>query len=290
MFDYDHWAQESWEEIAPGLPFAERAQDIMRHHRDVLAMWRGRWEETTGQSPSGEADYPGNLRFWQLLADSGPLDHAFEWVRRRDGLTRTATLADVLAHLPWHGTYHRGQVRGLCEAHGWEAFPETDVSRWPRNDPSSAANEDDAWLVRRMEYDAWAWQWWSAAWRGQDLDAEFVARCEEILAHSVGAPRRWAEVAAEQWGTEPASPECDLVAAYRWWQETLANAGPDHTFERTRPTGEVLTISVEKVITHLTNHGSYHRGHVRGLAEAANWDDFPDTDYIFFADPARRPG
>ena len=30
---------------------------------------------------------------------------------------------------------------------------------------------------------------------------------------------------------------------------------------------------------HVLNHGTYHRGHLRGLAYAEGWDDFHDTDY-----------
>ena len=42
------------------------------------------------------------------------------------------------------------------------------------------------------------------------------------------------------------------------------------------------THSLGKVATHVINHGTYHRGHLRGLAEAEGLTDFPDTDYLLY--------
>lgn len=39
---------------------------------------------------------------------------------------------------------------------------------------------------------------------------------------------------------------------------------------------------LSEVAHHVFNHGTYHRGHLRGLADAAGFEDFPETDLIRF--------
>ena len=46
------------------------------------------------------------------------------------GESFTRVLSDALVHLVNHGTYHRGQIRGLYEQLGLGEFPETDLMRY----------------------------------------------------------------------------------------------------------------------------------------------------------------
>lgn len=50
--------------------------------------------------------------------------------------------------------------------------------------------------------------------------------------------------------------------------------------ERVRPLGEIAW--------HVINHGTYHRGHLRGLAQNEQFDEFGDTDLVLFFDEARK--
>ena len=36
------------------------------------------------------------------------------------------------------------------------------------------------------------------------------------------------------------------------------------------------------IIRHLINHGTYHRGQLRAMADMSGVADFPETDYIFY--------
>lgn len=46
--------------------------------------------------------------------------------------------------------------------------------------------------------------------------------------------------------------------------------------------GERFRNSIREIATYVVNHGTYHRGQLRGLAEAEGFDGFPDTDLIHF--------
>ncbi|MBX3095531.1 MAG: hypothetical protein KF812_01590 [Fimbriimonadaceae bacterium] len=294
-FDYDLWATEAWEQVLPELPDPDRANQILRHIQDVPEMWRARWEGSQGKhesSPMG--DYRRILGYWKDVSQSEDLDAKFEWVRKRDGITRTTTLKELLAHLVLHGTYHRGQMRGLCDADDFEEFKDTDYSIWVREQTGEVASPEDQFLNARCHHDLWGWMALANAWRiRDDLSSRFIGRAEQILEHSCGCPGRWGEVAAAQWGLEPPPTGTTLEAlqaTYDWWAKTLASAGPDRVMERGNWEGEIFERTCEGVMTHISNHGHYHRGHIRGLAEREGWEDFPDTDFIFFADPARIPG
>ncbi|MFX6823282.1 DinB family protein [Acinetobacter baumannii] len=58
------------------------------------------------------------------------------------------------------------------------------------------------------------------------------------------------------------------------------------TFKRFN--GEEVTSTVESIVLHVANHGTYHRGELRGLCRAAGWEDFPETDF-FLWDRLGRP-
>jgi uncharacterized damage-inducible protein DinB len=40
--------------------------------------------------------------------------------------------------------------------------------------------------------------------------------------------------------------------------------------------------TIGEIAHHVINHGTYHRGHLRGLCDAAEFTEFPDTDLIKF--------
>ncbi len=46
--------------------------------------------------------------------------------------------------------------------------------------------------------------------------------------------------------------------------------------------GEKHSNTLDEITTHVLNHGTYHRGQLRGLAEAEDFSDFEDTDFIRF--------
>ena len=43
--------------------------------------------------------------------------------------------------------------------------------------------------------------------------------------------------------------------------------------------GKEYQFALQDMAHHVLNHGTYHLGHLRGLAQAEVWDDFDETDY-----------
>ncbi|HEY0865725.1 MAG TPA: DinB family protein, partial [Fimbriimonas sp.] len=61
---------------------------------------------------------------------------------------------------------------------------------------------------------------------------------------------------------------------------------------RSRDLGEVIeyrTMSgiecsntLQEILLHVINHGTYHRGQIRGMVDPAKTDQIPDTDLFYF--------
>ena len=131
-FDYDIWANERWLVALPTLPFAPRAEVVLRHILSCHRYWLGlAWSEDE-LSPEPD-DLRQALReaavAWQtFLALSDPI--AFAAIPMGDGKVEFWMVGDVARHVLTHGTYHRGHLRGLAEAANTLDFPDTDRDEW----------------------------------------------------------------------------------------------------------------------------------------------------------------
>lgn len=47
--------------------------------------------------------------------------------------------------------------------------------------------------------------------------------------------------------------------------------------------GDPNKVKFSWMVRHVINHGTYHRGELRGLRRARNDEDFPDTDFVGYA-------
>ena len=144
-------------------------------------------------------------------------------------------------------------------------------------------------MIVGFDYTIWANRQWVA------MLPKFPdpARAEEVLRHMSFWQRKWLERASmhiEGKGVEmlddvPVGEA--LEQGTREWQDFLfRHADQDVSFERTE--GGQFSISLHRIAKQLIFHSTYHRGHLRGLAEAARVDEFPDTDWFYFSvDPQR---
>lgn len=134
-------------------------------------------------------------------------------------------------------------------------------------------------LIGRFDYDIWANRLWIEALPR----LPFRERAEAILVHILGCHTGWYASAAKTDRAERTEDlGKDLEAAATAWKDLLRQGDPGVVVEFTRRNGDVLRLSLADVAAHVANHGTYHRGHLRGLAEAAGTTDFPDTDLVFF--------
>ena len=66
------------------------------------------------------------------------------------------------------------------------------------------------------------------------------------------------------------------------WKRFLLGADLGAEISYTTSQGQHFDNKVSEIVRHVINHGTYHRGHLRGLAEERGVE-FPETDYILFA-------
>ncbi len=67
------------------------------------------------------------------------------------------------------------------------------------------------------------------------------------------------------------------------WLRALAGVTEDRVVEYRRTNGDANSSLLSEIALHVVNHGTYHRGELRGLRRARNDDDFPETDRILFS-------
>ena len=133
-------------------------------------------------------------------------------------------------------------------------------------------------LADGFRYDLWAnLKWLSVLDRFADRP-----RAEAIFQHILGAQRIWlARSLSEE--EVPALPE-SLAEGFPMiseaWLEFLRISDPEAFVSYTNFKGESWFNTVEQIARHVVNHGTFHRGQLRGLAQAEGWDDFEDTDLI----------
>ena len=140
---------------------------------------------------------------------------------------------------------------------------------------------DFASLARDFDYDLWANQRWLACLLGKGLPQPDM----DIFAHMLSASQIWlSRVQGESPTTLPRvePTEAELLRLNAGWNDVLLGAKEDRQITYRRTTGEEFTVWLSDIAHHAANHGTYHRGELRGLCRARNDEDFPETDYAGF--------
>lgn len=133
-------------------------------------------------------------------------------------------------------------------------------------------------LADGFRYDLWAnLKWLSVLDRFEDRP-----RAEAIFRHILGAQRIWLarSLSEEEVPVLPESLDESLPLINEAWLEFLRISDPEAFVSYTNLKGESWFNTVEQIARHVVNHGTFHRGQLRGLAQAEGWDDFEDTDLI----------
>jgi uncharacterized damage-inducible protein DinB len=135
-------------------------------------------------------------------------------------------------------------------------------------------------------YDLWA----NKLWLDTLLKFPEPKRPDEVMTHILRAQWLWLDRCNTAFGlglTLPAKPEAPSVTLAEeltgHWLSILDRVPADRVLEYTNLSGEKAAIRFGDVVRHVPNHGTYHRGHLRGLAEAQMVTDFPETDFSRWA-------
>jgi uncharacterized damage-inducible protein DinB len=278
LFDYDAWASREWQRFLDACPTSSEGEPVFQH----ISEWLANWQDRVPVEPKPSE---GLYEFWKRTAQETDLGATLQWKRKRTGQHLRNTVGDVLNHVVTHGTYHRGHLRGLAELHGWGEFPETDFIRYAAKPETAMLSGGHSAHLDLFAHDAWGWRQW------QRVEAEpfgdLAAKREALAKHHAGCCRGWGGGTADVLGIsdpeEPGENAYDIIETWLgWWNDTVSEHGPEKTLEYPNRSG-TMTISLGQIAVHVANHGSYHRGQLRALAEAAGMPDWPDTDFIFFS-------
>lgn len=136
------------------------------------------------------------------------------------------------------------------------------------------------WLLRAFDYDAWA----NDKWAHQLTRFKNSSRAIAIFQHILDAQRIWLERCGVGFEFDKTDEDLGHVSRRmaQVWRLFLDDADLDQEVAYVNMAGQHYVNTVEQIALHVINHGTYHRGHLRGLAESEGLDDFNDTDLILY--------
>jgi uncharacterized damage-inducible protein DinB len=130
-------------------------------------------------------------------------------------------------------------------------------------------------LSSMFDYDLWANLKWREAAREMGQ--------EDVLVHIVQAQVIWLSrvQGTPIWPVSAGDLTLQLERVSRSWKRVLLGADLHQTVSYQNSRGESFDNSIIEIVRHVINHGTYHRGQLRGIAEERGMD-FPETDYMGF--------
>ena len=135
-------------------------------------------------------------------------------------------------------------------------------------------------LMQRFDYDLWAnRQWLKAIGRFRDIE-----KAQSTFEHILGAQRVWLSrlgVEVTQAGEDMSLDEL-VGIVNRAWHMVLTDGALEQPITYQNLHGFPFTNTIGQIATHVVNHGTYHRGQLRGQAMAEGLESFPETDLINF--------
>lgn len=141
-------------------------------------------------------------------------------------------------------------------------------------------------FLKRVDYEAWANQQWLDYFESslnKPGGAQFAAAGERWMKHICGSYRGWMNGLLDEKTRSGEEVSKDLETQYKRIREFIAVCDLDEVREVTFASWRTYRWSLSEVIHHFVNHGTYHRGHLRALAEEAGLKDWPDTDISDFS-------
>jgi uncharacterized damage-inducible protein DinB len=139
-------------------------------------------------------------------------------------------------------------------------------------------------------YDLWA----NRLWIDTLLKFPEPKRPDEVMTHVLFAQWIWLQRCNDFFKLDldlPAKPEAPSVTLAEQlnglWLLILDRVRPEQVLDYTNLAGKAMSVPFGDVVRHVPNHGTYHRGHLRGLAEAQAVTDYPETDFSLWSTQAK---
>lgn len=135
-------------------------------------------------------------------------------------------------------------------------------------------------LIEGIDYDLWANQRWLDVVRTANDDA-----LNSVFTHLIAVLVLWhLRVLGEAPSGPPTveiTPEFLELIHARWTEAIFANRH-DPVIKFRRFDGEAMAMPFSRIVRHVVNHGSYHRGELRGICRNLGRADFPETDLLYY--------
>jgi uncharacterized damage-inducible protein DinB len=127
-FEYDLWASMRWYNAVRLMKNQDSASPVLQHILTTQRTWLGRCGVSIEEIPRAatRSAFETATKAWQDLLMSQPLDKRIAYEDRR-GRHQERELGEIAWHVLNHGTFHRGHLRGLAQAEGFEEFSDTDI-------------------------------------------------------------------------------------------------------------------------------------------------------------------
>ena len=102
------------------------------------------------------------------------------------------------------------------------------------------------------------------------------------MTHVIGCYLRWFDALSGE-ETEPSGDHRqDLKSQTERMSVFIATCDLDLVRQRSWPEWGTYEWRTGQIIYHALSHGTYHRGHIRAIAEEMGLVDWPDTDFCDF--------
>jgi uncharacterized damage-inducible protein DinB len=139
------------------------------------------------------------------------------------------------------------------------------------------------WILEGFTYDAWANRRWADR-LGSFNDPERANRATEILMHILDAQRIWLTRCGAMVEFDKRDEHLGAFAesSAQAWRMFIEMSSLEETIDYRTMAGDPYSNTIGEIALHVINHGTYHRGHLRGLAELEGLKDFQDTDLILY--------
>lgn len=135
-------------------------------------------------------------------------------------------------------------------------------------------------LTSLFRYDLWA----NSQWIETLGDFPDPKPARDVMEHILRAQQIWIGRCLSEEIAEPSFE--DLSSLSRKlndsWCDLLKHGDPNAFIAYENLKGEPFISSLETIASHVANHGTYHRGQLRAMAEAVGIA-FPETDLILFS-------
>ncbi len=141
-------------------------------------------------------------------------------------------------------------------------------------------------LLNLVEYEKWANEQWLGFLieaPSQPSGAQFASKAEELIGHIIGCYWHWFSLMSGTNVERTGDLRSDLEGQISKMQEYIATCELGAKVQRSWEEYGTYEWQTYQLIQHALSHGSYHRGHIRALAEAHGFEEWPDTDYEAFA-------